>query len=153
MRPAYCIAFVAFLALQALAGCTDASSKHVLQASIVDDAIPEPLTGTAGNARAGAKVFAARDSGHCVLCHQVDGLETPFQGNVGPALTGVGSRLSPGQIRLRIVDYEVVQPEVLMPSYFRTDALYQVPETYAGQTILPAQSVEDLVAYLSSLKD
>lgn len=134
-------------------GCNDAQARLVPRDRIVNDAIPAPLTSTPGDAEAGANVFASRGGGHCVLCHQVDGLDAPFQGNVGPVLTDVGSRLSPGQIRLRIVDYELIRPAVLMPSYYRTHNLYQVSEAEAGQPVLPAQSVEDLVAYLSTLKD
>ncbi|MFH1517475.1 MAG: sulfur oxidation c-type cytochrome SoxX [Pseudomonadota bacterium] len=136
-----------------VAGCNDAQARLVPRDQIAGDAIPKPLTGTPGDAEAGANVFASRGGGHCVLCHQVDGLDAPFQGNVGPVLTGVGSRLSPGQIRLRIVDYELIRPGVLMPSYYRTHNLYQVSEAEAGRPALPAQSVEDLVAYLSTLKD
>jgi sulfur-oxidizing protein SoxX len=150
MRPAY---YSAVLTLLLLAGCNDAQTQLVAPGTIVNDTIPEPLTQIAGDAATGAGVFTSRGGGHCVLCHQVDGLEAPFQGNVGPVLTGVGSRLSPSQIRLRIVDYEIVRPGVLMPSYYRTHALYQVSDTHAGQPILPAQSVEDLVVYLSTLKD
>ncbi|KCZ94121.1 sulfur oxidation c-type cytochrome SoxX [Hyphomonas johnsonii] len=150
MRSACCSAL---LALLPLAGCGDTQTHLLPPGSIVNDTIPEPLTRIAGDAGAGADIFVSRDGGHCILCHQVDGLDAPFQGDVGPALTGVGSRLSPGQIRLRIVDYEVFRPGVLMPSYYRTHALYQVSDTNAGQPILPAQSVEDLVAYLSTLKD
>ena len=100
----------------------------------------------------GQTLFISRDEGHCVLCHQIEGLDAEFQGDVGPALTAVGDRLSPAQLRLRIVDYQLVLPGALMPSYHRNHDLYQVGEAFQGETILSAQDVEDIVAYLSERK-
>lgn len=119
----------------------------------VADAISAPLSLEPGDAARGGELFSAREGGHCVLCHQVDGLGTPFQGDLGPALTGIGSRLSEGQLRLRLVDYQQVRPGAVMPSYFQTEDLYQVGTDYLDQTILSAQDIEDLTAYLSGLKE
>lgn len=119
--------------------------------AIQGDRIPAPLTQTAGNAARGAQIFASRDQGHCVLCHQVGAIDVPFQGNVGPALDLVAARLDAGQIRLRIVDYQRVVDGALMPSYHRTDGFHQVGEPYKGKPVLTAQQVEDLVAYLVTL--
>lgn len=93
----------------------------------------------------------ARTGGHCVLCHQIARSKTEFQGNIGPDLSHVAQRLSSGQIRLRIVDYEKVTPGVLMPSYFRTEDLSQVEAHSRGKTLLSAQDIEDIIAYLESL--
>ena len=120
---------------------------------IVDDGLPVSLTGNSGDPISGQAVFQSREGGHCVLCHRIEGLTAEFQGDLGPDLTFVGDRLSPEQIRLRIVDYEQLQSGVTMPSYFRIHDLNQVGEEYQGQTILTAQQVEDLVAYLSERKD
>ena len=117
------------------------------------DAIENPLEGRAGNAVEGAVKFASRESGHCVLCHMVDGLGAEFQGNLGPDLSAVGSRLTPAQLRLRIVDYDRVVAGTTMPSYYRTEELNQVAPEFAGKTLLSAQDIEDIIAYLSSLKD
>ncbi|MHA7901092.1 MAG: sulfur oxidation c-type cytochrome SoxX [Henriciella sp.] len=135
-----------------LASCTEPQSRLVTPAQIVGDAIPSPLTETAGSVSAGLSVFTDRETGHCVLCHQVTGLETEFQGNVGPDLSDVAARLSAGQIRLRIADYQIVRPGTLMPSYYRNHDLYQVAEAFQDDPILSAQEVEDLVAYLSNLR-
>lgn len=135
-----------------LAACNGAAPNLNDPAKIVGDAMPDPLTELSADATRGERVFAERDQGHCVLCHIVSDLETPFQGNIGPDLSQVGTRLSAGQLRLRIVDYQIVSPGALMPSYFRNHDLYQVQNDYLGETILSAQQVEDLVAYLSALE-
>lgn len=144
---------LAVLACLLSVACTPERSRLVSPNQIDGDSIPLPLADTIADAAHGEALFVSRDGGHCVLCHQVAGLDAEFQGDVGPALSGIGSRLSPGQLRLRVVDYEQVQPGVLMPSYYRTHDLYQVSNTYEGNPILSAADVEDLVAYLSSLKE
>ena len=139
-------------ALLALAACSGEPSALISTGQIIGDTIPAPLTVTPGSVDRGVLIFSNRDQGHCVLCHVVEGLQTPFQGNVGPDLTDIGSRLSDAQLRLRIVDYQIVRPGTLMPSYYRKHDLYQVQKDYGGTTILTAQQVEDLVSYLSQLE-
>ena len=114
------------------------------------DAMASPLA-VAGDPAIGRAIFSDRESGHCVLCHQVDGLKVPFQGNLGPALSDVGARLTEAQIRLRIVDNTKVNPGTVMPSYYRTTDLHQVGRAYQGETVLSAAEVEHLVAWLSQL--
>ena len=121
--------------------------------SIQPDSIDTPLTELPGDVMVGQEVFVSRDMGHCILCHQVDGLDAEFQGNVGPDLSHVGDRFTEGQLRLRIADYDALLPGVLMPSFYRTDGFSQVATPYEDQTILTAQQVEDLVVYLGQLKD
>lgn len=136
-----------------LAACGPAPEQNELTYTVTGDAIPDPLTTTPGDVQRGKAIFTTREAGHCVLCHQVTGLDVPFQGDVGPALTEVGQRLTAGQLRLRIVDYQQVRPGTLMPSYYRVDGLHQVEGAYAGAPILTAQAVEDLIAYLSTLPE
>lgn len=140
-----------FLGLLFLASCQDSHSPLIDSSDVRGDALPISLTQTPGNIARGQEIFVDRELGHCVLCHIVDGLDASFQGNVGPELTYVASRLSPAQLRLRIVDYQLVRPGTLMPSYYRNHDLYQVSKDYNELTILTAQQVEDLVAYLSEL--
>lgn len=144
------LCLVALLLLQA---CSASETSLVDPDDIQGDSLPMALEGRVGDPQAGQIVFSDRDQGHCVLCHQVEGLAAEFQGNIGPDLTLVTERLNEGQIRLRIVDYERIRPETLMPSYYRLHDLNQVEETHQAQTILTAQQIEDLVAYLATLKD
>ena len=103
-----------------------------------------------GDAQRGREAFVARDQGHCVLCHSAPGVS--IAGNVGPSLFGVGSRLSASEIRIRIEDISRVNPNAPMPAYHRTENLTRVASQYAGKPVLTAQQVDDLVAYLSTLR-
>jgi sulfur-oxidizing protein SoxX len=96
--------------------------------------------------------MVARDSANCVLCHAVPDAAVRFSGDVGPSLAGIGTRLSVPQLRLRISDNLRVNPATVMPSYYRIDGLDRVATQYAGKPILTAQEVEDIVAYLVTLK-
>lgn len=120
---------------------------------IVGDAIPDPLTAVPGDPARGLQIFTSREEGHCVLCHAVAGLDAEFQGNVGPPLTGIGARLTAGQIRYRIVDAQSIWPDTVMPSYYRTGGLRQVGDAYRGAPALSAEQIEDLVAYLELQAD
>ena len=117
-----------------------------------DDAIPSSLTGTAGDASRGRAIVLDRHVGLCLLCHSGPFPEEQFQGNLAPSLAGVGARLSEGQIRLRIVDSSRVNPDTIMPAYFRTENLARVAPAYRGKTVLNAQQIEDIVAFLVTLK-
>jgi L-cysteine S-thiosulfotransferase len=101
---------------------------------------------------AGRKIVLDRHVGLCLLCHSGPFPEEQFQGNLAPSLAGVGSRLSAGQIRLRIVDASRVNPATIMPPYLRTEALQRVAPAYRGKTVLTAQQIEDVVAFLVTLK-
>ncbi|NQY98331.1 MAG: sulfur oxidation c-type cytochrome SoxX [Henriciella sp.] len=144
--------WLASLAVIVIASCGASETPLIQNSQITGDAIEQPLTAVPGDPESGQTLFTSRDEGHCVLCHQIDGLDAEFQGNVGPDLTLVGDRLSSSQLRLRIVDYQLVQPGALMPSYYRNHDLYQVGEAFRGETILSAQDVEDIVVYLSERK-
>lgn len=119
---------------------------------IEGDAILEPLSDIDGDADRGRAIFAARERGHCVLCHSVEGLDVPFQGDVGPALSDVGGRFSAEQLRLRIADASVLNARTVMPPYYREAGLRQVGEAYRGKTVLTGRDIEDLIAYLETLK-
>ena len=95
--------------------------------------------------------MVGRDA-NCLLCHSIPESGQRFMGNVAPSLAGVGSRLNPGQLRLRIVDPTRIKPDVAMPAYHRTYGLDRVMEQYRGKPVLDAQQVEDVVAYLSTLR-
>jgi len=117
-----------------------------------NDALPTPLPGAKGDPARGRAVVVNRQAGLCLLCHSGPFPEERFQGTLGPDLNGIGSRLSEGQIRLRIVDPGRFNPSTIMPSYFRTDGLSRVAPSFKDKPILNAQQIEDVVAFLATLK-
>lgn len=121
---------------------------------VVEDAIPEPLTAEAGSADRGRDIMINRRLGNCLACHQVSAIpEQPFQGEVGPPLDGAGSRWTEGQLRLIVSNSKALFPDTIMPGFHRTEGLNRVAEKFQGKTILSAQEVEDVIAYLKTLKD
>ena len=135
--------------LVALSACDPAPAPLITASMIEGDAIPAALSPVPGNAERGRIIFTERERGHCVICHTLEAVDAPFQGNLGPTLTGIGARLTPGQIRLRIAKPSEVWPDTIMPSYYRSDGLHQVRAEFAGAPILSAQEIEDLVVFLS----
>ena len=119
---------------------------------IVGDSIPASLTGAKGDPVRGRAIVADRQVGMCLLCHSGPFPEDKFQGNIGPNLAGVGGRLSEGQLRLRIVDTGKIDPDTIMPPFYRVDGLRRVPPAYRGKPVLTPVEIEDVVAYLTTLK-
>jgi sulfur-oxidizing protein SoxX len=135
----------------AVAGCATAAPDAVLPYRVDGDAIRERLAPAPGDAARGKAIVVSRDS-NCLLCHAVPDSGVRFMGNVGRSLEGVGAQLTEGQLRLRIVDSTRLNPETMMPSYYRTDGLNRVADTWRGKPVLTAQQVEDTVAYLLTLR-
>ena len=119
---------------------------------VVGDGIPQPLTTTAGDAGRGRAIVASRQQGLCLLCHQAPMAEVREQGNLASNLAGAGSRWTAAQLRLRVADARRLDPQGLMPSMHVTDGLQRVGAAWAGKPVLDAQQVEDVVAYLQTLK-
>jgi L-cysteine S-thiosulfotransferase len=118
---------------------------------VAGDAITRPLAPEPGDAARGRSIAVNRDQGGCTLCHAVPGEKS--YGDIAPTLAGVGAKLSVGQLRLRVADSTRVNPDTPMPAYYRTEGLTQVAKAYRGKTILSAQQVEDVVAWLATLKE
>jgi sulfur-oxidizing protein SoxX len=121
--------------------------------AVAGDAIPESLTGTKGDPAKGRAIVANRQVGLCLLCHSGPFPEERFQGTLAPDLAGAGTRWSPGQLRLRIVDSTRINPATIMPPYYRIDDLTRVSPAFAGKPVLNAEQIEDVVAYLVTLQD
>lgn len=119
---------------------------------VVGDAIAQPLTGQPGDPVRGRAIVASRQQGLCLLCHTGPFPEERFQGNLAPDLAGAGQRWSAAQLRLRIVDARHLNPDTIMPAYHRTDGLTRVAPALAGVPLLGAQQVEDVVAFLETLR-
>lgn len=116
------------------------------------DAIPVSLTGTRGDSARGRSIVLKREN-TCLLCHSGPFPEERFQGNLSPDLTGAGARWSEGQLRLRLVDAGRLNPATIMPSYYRVDGLARVAPAWRGKPILSAEQIEDVVAFLATLRD
>ena len=115
------------------------------------DSIPASLTGAKGDPARGRAIVAKRQVGLCLLRHSGPFPEERFQGDLAPDLRSA-ARLSEGQIRQRIVDSTKVNPQSIMPAYYRSEGLERVAPVYRGKTILTAEQIEDVVAYLTTLK-
>lgn len=119
---------------------------------IVGDAIAQSLTGAKGDPARGRAIVANHNTGLCLLCHSGPFPDDKFQGNLAPDLAGAGTRWSEGQLRLRIVDGSKLNPNTIMPPFYRIDRLVRVPPEYRDKPVLTAMEVEDVVAYLMTLK-
>jgi sulfur-oxidizing protein SoxX len=140
----------ALLGLAVWAGMAQAQVAVAWQA--VGDAVPQALTSSPGDPERGRAIVVNRQAGLCLLCHTGPFPEDRFQGNLAPDLAGAGTRWSEGQLRLRIVDAQRLNPETIMPAYHRTEGLQRVAPALKGRPLLNAQQVEDVVAYLMTLK-
>ena len=118
---------------------------------IVDDTIPVSLTGVPGDPVKGKKLTTNRKKGNCLACHQMPIPEQQFHGEVGPDLSGVGSRMTEAELRLRLVNSKALNPDTIMPAFHKV-ALNRVLKKFKGKTILGAQEVEDIIAYLITIK-
>jgi sulfur-oxidizing protein SoxX len=120
---------------------------------IKDYAIEEPLCGLSGDALRGKKIVSDSSLGNCLACHQlpIPGIEA--YGTIGPSLQGIATRMTESQIRVRIVDTRNINPMSIMPGFYRDPRLINRPgKSYRGKTFLTAQQVEDVIAYLVTLK-
>ena len=120
---------------------------------IIGDTIPQPLTGIRGDPVRGRAIVVDRQKGLCLLCHTGPFPEQRFQGNLAPDLTGVGSRWSEGQLRLKIVDSRRLNPATIMPPYYNMDGLVRVGRNWQDKPVLSAEQVEDVVAFLTTLTE
>lgn len=133
------------------AACAVAAPQALVSYRVDGDAILAPLSVEPGDPLRGREIIAGRDA-NCLLCHAVPETGQRFMGNIAPPLSGIGARLSAAQLRLRIVDQSRLNPETVMPSYYRVDGLNRVAAAYRGKPVLSAAQIEDLVAYLQTLK-
>lgn len=143
------LAIVGIGALLTLSGTVDAAEKY----TIANNAIPASLTGKPGDPANGRKIAIDRRKGNCLACHAISAIpEQQFHGNVGPALDGVGAIYSAAELRLRVVNPKTLNPDTMMPSFYRTTGFHRVQKKWEGKSIISAQEVEDVVAFLQTLK-
>ena len=137
-------------ALLALPG--GGAAQELRSYAVIGDAISQSLTDTAGDVTRGRALVVERSS-TCILCHSGPFPEQKFQGDLAPSLAGSGSRWSEGQLRLRLVDASRLNAASIMPSYYRVDGLDRVGTLWRGKPILSAEQIEDIVAYLVTLRE
>ena len=137
----------------ALLVVTAPAASRVAPFAVAGDAIEAPLAGLTGDRARGEAIVKNRETANCLICHTIPDARERFMGDIGPPLAGVGSRLSAGQIRLRVVDPTRINPHAIMPPYHRVDGLVNVDARYRGLPALSAQEIEDVVAYLTALED
>ena len=142
---------MALTAASALAATLAATPEPALQ--VIDGAIPTSLIGRPGDATRGRAIVVDRTAGLCLLCHAGPFPDERFQGNLSPDLTGVGARYTEGELRLRMVDARRLNPDTIMPSYYRSNGLRRVAPAWEGRTILSAAQIEDVVAFLVTLRN
>jgi sulfur-oxidizing protein SoxX len=141
------------LTVAAVPASSQTANPPLVRFEIKDGAIAASLTGKPGDVQKGQAVVVNRQQGNCLACHEITALKNqPYHGNVAPSLDGVASRMSPAEMRLRIVDGTKVNPDTMMPPFYRADGLNKVMTRFQGRTILTAEQVEDVVAFLATLR-
>jgi len=143
--------------LAAIAGASPvplgAAEGSLVRFSVSGDGIAASLTGAPGDRARGRAIVVNRQVGLCLLCHSGPFPEERLQGNLAPDLKGVATRWTEAQLRLRIVDAAVINPQTIMPPYYRVAGLERVAPAWRGKPILTAEQIEDVVAFLMTLKE
>ncbi len=141
------------LALMALSLAVAPAQDVLRPFVVVGDAIPASLTGARGDPTRGRAIVTNRQTGLCLLCHAGPFPEERLQGTIGPDLRGAGARWSQGQLRLRVVNAGKLNPATIMPPYYRVDGMQRVASAFRGKPVLTAEQIEDVVAFLETLRD
>ena len=147
-----------------IASATTAAEIEPMAVAFTDDgAVAEPLTATAGDPVAGRKVVGTKSQGNCVACHQISEMEgdVPFHGEVGPTLDGAGDRWTEAELRGIVANAKVMFEDTMMPSFYKKSGYIRPGKAYTGKsakpeelsTLLTAQQIEDVVAYLATLNE
>lgn len=136
-----------------LAGaCASGGAQEIVPYVVEGDGIAQPLAGLRGDPARGRAIVASRQQGLCLLCHAAPIPEERFQGTLAPDLAGVGARYSEAQLRLRVVDPRRLNPASFMPAFHAAPDAPRVGAAWAGKPVLGAQQVEDVVAWLATLR-
>ena len=144
MTRTYCVVLLLVLLLSST---VSTGAEYIVE----NYAIVGALTEQAGDPERGKIVMMDRELGNCLSCHAVH-VDAEFFGTTGPTLAAVADRLTPAQLRLRLVDSKQINPMSMMPSYYKSKGLHRVLKEFDGKSILTAQQIEDVIAYLATLK-
>ena len=138
------------LCMLLLLGTAAAAQEKLVPFRVVDGGIPRPLTDQPGDVARGRRLVFDRQKGNCLVCHAVPGVNSP--GDLGPDLAGVAGRHALAELRLRLVDPRRIDPDGRMPSFYRLDGLTRVAKGFAGKPLLEPREIEDVLAFLETLK-
>ena len=130
-----------------------AGAQQIVPYVVEAGAVNAPLTDRPGDPLRGRDIVRNASNATCLICHQLPIPEEPDNGDIAPPLAGVGSRLTEGELRLRLIDPQQIDPNSIMPGYYKTEGLTRVGQFFEGKTIYSAQEIEDVVAYLMTLKE
>lgn len=138
-------------------------SDEVLPSAVsyIEGTVEQSLTGSPGDPANGRIIVGDKGQGNCVACHQVSDLaDVPFQGEIGPMLDGAGDRWSEAELRGIVANAKMMFPDSMMPSFYKTEGFFRPGNAYTGEAadetfgpLLSAGQIEDVVAYLSTLKE
>lgn len=151
-----------FVALATALGAGAAMAAEVAPKDVKfnESAVETSLTGTPGDAANGQEVYASKKQGNCVACHQISSVDASFPGNVGPSLDGVADRWSEAELRGILVNSKMTFEDTVMPAYYKVDGFIRPGKAYTGKAaddtfgpLLTGQQIEDLVAFLGTLKE
>ncbi|MGB0749278.1 MAG: sulfur oxidation c-type cytochrome SoxX [Magnetospiraceae bacterium] len=140
-------AFLVSAETEARADTVDSMVRY----EVVGQAIPNPLTDVAGDSKRGKEIAVARRRGNCLSCHTMPVPEADH-GETAPDLSGIADRMTVPEMRLRLVDAKLINPDTMMPSFYEVKRLHRVAKKFEGQTVLDAQEIEDVLAFLATLK-
>ncbi|MFX4221670.1 MAG: sulfur oxidation c-type cytochrome SoxX [Thalassobaculum sp.] len=146
-------ALAAGLAMLVAVSAASAQMVKPGDVTFVDNTVPQSLTGQPGDPAKGRDWVVGRKLGNCLACHaNSDMVQEPYHGEVAPPLDGAGNRWSEAELRAIVINSKVAfSPETIMPAFYRDSGFNRVAKTFEGKTILTAQQVEDVVAYLMTL--
>lgn len=154
---------IAFSSLAIIATSLAAQADPVAPEAVTyaDGAVEASLSGAPGDPDAGREVMITRGLGNCIACHHVTSLlEAPFHGEVGPPLDGAADRWTPAELRGIVANAKMTFEGSMMPSFYKRAGYIRPGDAYTGKasevalsTLLSAQQIEDVVAYLATLKE
>ena len=128
------------------------ANEDLVLYDIIDYTIPNSLTNIEGNIKNGREIVFSRQ-GNCLACHKIPNEDVLFQGDIGPSLAGVGKRYTIAELRLRLVNPYALNPDSVMPAFYKVAGLKRVDKKYKEKSILSAQQIEDVISWLATLKD
>ncbi|MFT6677215.1 MAG: sulfur-oxidizing protein SoxX [Sulfitobacter sp.] len=126
-----------------------------------DGAVAVSLSGMVGDPLEGRDIVGNKKKGNCVACHQISDLaDVPFHGEIGPMLDGAGDRWNEAELRGIVANAKLMFEDTMMPAFYKTEGFIRPGNGYTGKAaddtfgpILTAQQIEDVVAYLKTLKE